>query len=156
MNAVKILSEVEATGAKLFALGGGLKLVAAPGTVSPEILAGIKKHKAEIIDILARRIEHDDQLAPCVLCAGHEFVETISGGWYCVTCHPNRAVEEVKRRVNGRQAVRATGYGCGRCGLNDYAGIADGWLCKGCGMVFEWIGGSEGPIISNQIKREIS
>lgn len=147
MNAARIIFNIEATGARLISLCGGLKLVAAPGTITADMMTGIKDHRAEIIDIVNRRIEGDDQLAPCMLCAGHEFVETIGGGFYCATCHPDRPVEEIKRRVNGQQAAYATGYGCAKCGSNNYAGVVDAWLCMSCGKVFEWIGGSRGPSI---------
>jgi len=45
--------------------------------------------------------------------------------------------------------VRASGYGCGGCGHNEYVLTPDGWKCGGCGAVFELIGGTRGPVFLN-------
>ena len=42
-------------------------------------------------------------------------------------------------------SMQAMGYGCGRCGNKVYTQVGGGWLCDGCGMIFEVIGGSRGP-----------
>lgn len=149
-NAARIVFEIESTGATLIPLGGGLKLVAAPGTVSPELRAELKAHKAEIIDIVTRRIEDDPWLTPCCICGGIEFTGVIYvdvESFWCVTCQvvpdgwikirrvnsprvPALNTKPPKQEVSCRSLPAAK---CKVCRKDIYESVYGGRFCKACG-----------------------
>ncbi|MDA8163670.1 MAG: hypothetical protein M0017_01370 [Desulfobacteraceae bacterium] len=108
----------------------------------------LRERKAEIVDLLTRKQlpEVVRWLKPCPVCGGLDFVERTAGGFFCSGCQPTPE-ENVKHRVRAPgEIIRALGYGCGKCGNRIYRQVSAGWLCEGCGMVFELIGGSRGPV----------
>ena len=92
-----LFHEIEKSGARLFLHDGALALSAEPGTVSPDVLARIRKRKAEIITLITaqqREMVHVEQelspiikgLHPCPFCGGVLFNEGNRGGYLCIVC----------------------------------------------------------------------
>lgn len=93
------------------------------------------------------KIEVIPWLSPCPLCGGRDFIERKAGGFFCPECTPVPA-EEIKRKVRAPgEIVRGLGYGCGRCGNRTYRQVAGGWMCEGCGIEYDLISGSRGPVL---------
>lgn len=49
-------------------------------------------------------------------------------------------VENASEQAPESVRLRAIGYGCGKCGNRVYRQVPTGWMCEGCGMVFDLIG----------------
>jgi hypothetical protein len=89
------------------------------------------------------------RLVPCPVCAGLDFIERRQGGFFCIECQPTLQKDVLRLCKAPGKIVRASGFGCGRCGHNVYRQIPIGWLCEGCGMDINIIGGSRGPALIN-------
>ena len=120
MTAESIITYLQGVGAVLSVEDGTLRIEAKKGTIKPDQVEQLKAHKAEIISLLQKPT-----------------------------------------------TTRAKGYGCAGCGNRIYEAIgaweiselpaslpwqyehvpAIHWKCEGCGVVFQIIGGTLGPVL---------
>ena len=104
MIAERLLTELESQGATLAVRGDRLRIQAPRGTVSPELLAELRAHKSELIDLLtwpeeclAAEREHGHPCARLHPFVGGE-VRTLLGQGRLIEVLPERAVVILDRR----------------------------------------------------------
>ncbi len=116
-DAADLLLELDRLGVRLQADGDKLRFNPR-SAVTPDMLARLKVHKAELLALLRngaavvaapaefplKWIEPDDDVSvpPCPTCGGSELWETISGDWRCQHC--DAAALERSRKLAERAA----------------------------------------------------
>lgn len=45
-----------------------------------------------------------------------------------------------------KRMLRAEGYGCSGCQCKTYKQVHNRWMCEGCGLTYDLIGGTRGPL----------
>jgi len=84
MNAVQLLHKIEGDGVELRVVGDSLRVRKHP-RLRPDTLAALRRHKAEVIRLLAAR--HETAVVPSC-CRGCEALEIIEGVAGCVVRLP--------------------------------------------------------------------
>lgn len=85
MNTEQVVEKVCEAGGQLALIDGGLR----GKNLTDFTRQLVKRHKADIIQLLLESSPVEPLLKPCPICFGREFVHRTAGGYYCTTCQPN-------------------------------------------------------------------
>lgn len=107
MNAQNLFADLKARGIVVKIEGNELKLIGRKAALTDDLLATLRKHKAEILQTLRQGATQTAPTDPCPICGGVRFWQRHDGDWICATCHsaPSDDLPEIAILRNLKDAL---------------------------------------------------